>query len=161
MFLIVILVMTVFTFLGFLRATYLRQLHGIDSPVWSFVLVTSLLFLGLYLSSEMVLMPIVPAVKDAVKTLSKKISIMVNDSRITALEKRVEKIEAVLKEKLHGRLTMISGSKNNESKIDALYRETVEAAKNANINKRTDGVVPKCFSDPTPPLKHYTDDINI
>lgn len=157
----ILVVCAVFLLLAKLRSDYLKAMQGIDTPIWGYFLITSLLFVALYLCSEMMLAPLWADVRAAFITLANKIAIVRDDAKIKRMDKQIVGIESELSTQLQERLTLIHKAKQSEALIDSLYLETVSHVKNTNINKRTDGVVPTCFSQLPPPLRHFNDDVNL
>jgi hypothetical protein len=160
-FVLVCMILSIFVYLGVLRAQYMKIMQNIDTPIYPFVLMTTVMFIGLYLCIEYFLIPGFPKVKEAFRVLHAWYIVTRNKIRIKANAKQIKLIEQGTTTKLVDRITLISKAKNAEAKINSLYLETCSAAREANLQYRTDNQYPICFSQPVPMLKSLTEDINI
>jgi hypothetical protein len=141
--------------LAMLREETMQKLYGTEGHMMYFVLINMVLFLGLFLIFKYLIKPKISAVRDASIDLYAKWKI----SRLKAgITKRVNAIAANLRhlqKYLEDRLIAHRNAKNANTKIACNLDQSISAYMEGNLQTRTDGGVPDCFTGSHPTLDSF------
>lgn len=139
-----------FWFLGSLRSEYVAKVNDNDSEAFSFVLLNSILFLGMFFVAIYLVLPQIEAVKNIreIMKVNKKIRALQIKSNLVGEEIEVNK--KILEQELSGILNDYHLAKAAERLIASLYEKAVAEYILHNTLKRGHRV--PCFSNSPKPL---------
>lgn len=143
-----------FWFLGSLRSEYVARVNDNDSEAFSFVLLNTILFLGMFFVAIYLVLPQIEAVKNIreIMKVNNKIRTLQTKSNLVGEEIEGNKVE--LEKELSGILNDYHLAKAAERLIDTLYQKAVSEYILHNTLKRGHRV--PCFSNSPRPLDFST-----
>lgn len=138
------LVIGVFSGLAFLRSEYLSK-QGIEANPLTFIMINLFLFgaCTLFVSATM---PEWGEIKRYFRHLTQYSALAKLKKENLALKAELHSIITQVEEKAKERANLCDYAKYVVNTIKALYRESAEMFKSANLASRTDGKTPDCFS---------------
>ncbi len=124
--------------------------------VWNMAMMVALYLVAIYL--------VLPSWKDialALKAISERRKMRRGKRELALLIQKRNKDKLALADRLTGRLAKIACAKANEEKVFRMYKKSMAAYTEANYLKRTDGIMPECFSQEPPPLQFFYTGISL
>lgn len=155
---IIALITIIFIGLGILRQRYFTNAE-LQLPLWVFVSLNVLFFLGFYLIAIYVLMPAVEKLKNAMEDIKKSREIYQLRKQIKETENQIEANTQKLNSNNRLRLAFLSFAKATQELIQRKYERAMSKYLQANLSTRE---TPYTSShNDLPKLESYYEDINV
>ncbi len=147
---VILLIITCLLFLSIIRSEYQEKMYGNSSSFWSFLTLSVLFFLGVFLIEQFWVIP-------AIEELQAARALQREEEKERRKRARLEQARAQLNDaidQLHNYLKLkvkiITYAENMKNRIIKLYHLSMSHYRHSNMERRNG--VPDCFNGPDPEL---------